>query len=288
MIKLLSLIENLLGIKSKIDEVTGYKYDKKGNLIVNVKSKGKDSPVNITFNINIGSSVIPYMNKLSKLIEEKYQKENFHYIRNDLIPFIAESRLGNSPYEYILSVIKPHLIKSRPADFGALRAAATICKLEDEGTSELELNNIRGRLSLCQKCKWSNTLYNWLRCGEVFEQEIFPYMNFCLTVTDKSEDFEKLFFPFWDQRLAFHPTKIFISIMMTADDLWFNLEIRLIENKEKEVKVYSRASRNKLAEGVIDNFLRKQNKQFISDVRSYSLGNTPAKTYIITPNKTEI
>ena len=281
LINIPSLMENLIGIKAKIGEITGISYDKRGNIIINAKgNRGKDINVPLTFNINIVSDVIPYMQKLSKLEKEKYKKDNFHFTRSDLIPFIAESRLPNEKYEGVLTILKPHLIKNRPFDFGALRAAATICKLEDEGTNEIEVNKLRQKLLLGHKCKWDHVLYNWLRCGEIFEQEIIPHMNFCLTITDNTKDFEKLFFPFWEQRLSFHPTKIFVPMYMPENKLFFGLSTRLVDNKEKEIKVYSRSSRNKLANKVINNFIRKNNN-FEKEVKKYKLGLSDARTFII-------
>ena len=221
------------------------------------------------------------MKELSTLINEKYAKEKFYFTRNDLLPFIAESRVPTERYERTLSIIKPHLIKIRPTEFGALRSAATICKLEDEGTSETELSAIRGKLSSCKICRWSNTFYNWLRCGEVFEQEIFPFMHFCIAVTDNSEEFSKLFLPFWYQRLAFHPTKVFVAKTMDVTELKFNLSIRLVDNKESEVKVYSRQSRNQIAKKAIDQFQRVHPNQFKIEIKKYLLGNTDARTFII-------
>lgn len=278
-----SPIKNLFGLDVKAEEIRGVSLDKKGNVIINVKVSGKkDSIVTVSFPINLGTSAIPYLKGLSKVAKEKYLKENYFYTRADLLQPIAESQVTPKKYDDILSRLKPQLIKPRPKDIGCLRYAAIICNREDSGATEKELETYRGELYHVHHSTRGYTLYNWMRCGEVFEQEIFPFLNLCVTMSDKRDDFEKLFLPFWDGRINFHPNKIFVSRNMSTLDLQFNIKLRLIDNKQEEVRIYTRSSRIEFAKKAIEDFKMKM-KDCTINVKEipYKYGTCACKTYIL-------
>jgi hypothetical protein len=280
-ISAIAAIKNLIDIASKIKgkKISDVKSDKNGNINVTIKVEGKkDSNVVVTVPVNLYTNAIPYTKELANLAKENYNKENFYYTRSDILPSIAENQIPAGEYDKIIEKIRPYLKKSRLYDLIALHHAATICRLEDSNAPEEEVATYRSLL----KTSRNYTLYNWLRCGDVFNEEILPQMNVCLTITGRDDisNFEKLFLPFWDNRLSFHPTKVFVSHWKSKRELFLDIKTRLLDNQVNEIKIYTRKSRNKFAENIIKNFIQK-NDNFDFNIKSYKLGPTDARTFTI-------
>ncbi|MCK4634606.1 MAG: hypothetical protein KAT37_01915 [Candidatus Aenigmarchaeota archaeon] len=271
--------------KIKARDITGFKTDKHENVSIKKIKLGKDSTLNLTVIINPKAKVTPYIKKLGGDLSKLYESGSY-FCRKDLLEPISDNQLPSKKYEHILTKMKPHLTKCRSKDIGALRYSMTICRLEDNKKDQSKIELYRKKIYNLYSSNRGYVIYNWLRCiDNIFEEEIFPYMNTCLTLAKNTEHFEKIFLPFWDGMIFYHPRKIFVSSWMATRELKYELDRRLYYNREREVKVYTRASRNKFVGKIIPDYIKNKKfkkQKFQIKTKDYKLGNTDAKTFIIT------
>jgi len=280
------VLTSKLGIN--IDSLTGYKKIEEGKYEVKFKNKNGQVEVKTIQNIIIlpDTSLMPHINSLAKLEKDMYENKEAYFVKNTNIVDVAQSRQATS-YEGIIDKMRGHLQKFRPKDLGALRYAAMICHWEDTGTTEKEIEPMRKHLSAIYPIGSirGHTIYNWLRCGEVFDQEVFPKLDLCLAITDNDIDFEKSFFElFWDSRLAFHPSKIFVGRSMFETELRWEIRRRFDEDTTvKEINVYARRKKITLADTSIKGLLKSRKDLICPDeeIKEYPLGDSPARTYVI-------
>lgn len=272
-------IDNLTG------HITGYKNIENGKkfeiTIKNKNGKIENKIINNNF-ILPNVTLLPHVGSLLPIEKDMYQKENAFFVKDVNILDISQSTILTS-YESIISKMNEPLKKFRLRDLGALRYAAIICKWEDEHATEKELEPMRKHLSdIYSGSIRGHTIYNWLRCGEVFNQEVFPKIDFCKNITNNDADFEKSFFElFWDARLVFHPTKIFVGRYMADFELRWEIRRRFDEDETiNEIKVYARRKKIIYADKTIKSLL-KSRKNLIYEAIDYTLGDSPARTYTI-------
>ncbi|MFH1505884.1 MAG: hypothetical protein ABIE94_02750 [archaeon] len=272
----LSIIEKFADKLAEIKNIIGVKVDKKkGNLIVTGEHAKVTIPILV---INKNADATHYFNKLFPYQKIEYEAGK-HFVRSDLIKNIGETQLIESKYEKIIKELDKHLPKT---DIAAIRYAATMCRLEDTGMTEKEKENMMSQLGGFFKSKRGSTLYNWLRCDEVFEEEIIPQLKFCKSVSSgKEKTFHKLFDPYWESMLQFHPNKIFVSRTMDNKELAGEIYLRLIIHEREEIFVYTRRSRNEFAYEVIKDFLGEFSDYISPKPKKYKIGSHPARKFTV-------
>lgn len=283
----LNILKNLVGEIKKL-QIENVQRDERGN----VNITGKDAKVLIVnIQINDKTQVLPFLEELKKVEYEGFNNGEYVFSRADNVPYIAETRITPRDYERIIQEISPYIPSK---DLGAIRYAALVCKQEDELLSEKQLQKLRSvlvdyyapREGDESKEKSSRSrgyiIYNWVRCGEVFTEDVIPHINLCLGLTkEKGVVFDKIFLPYWIGLLEFHPKRIFVSRTMYKEELYDELYKRLVYKGEPEVFVYSRKNKNKLANRAVKRFIKDHN-EFVYAPKKYTLGETKAMTLIIT------
>ncbi len=282
----LNVLKNIIG---KVDKLELSKKDIRKNDIGQIIIVTGNENVIINQPINEKTQAVPFTESLKEIEKEGYDAGEYFFSRRDNIPFIAETRITPEEYDKIIEEVKPY-IPSR--DVGALRYAALICNLEDEGRQEKELEKIRCLLYHYYSREGTEsfkdyvgshrgaTIYNWLRCGAIFLEDVIPHVKLCMNLTKGDMKlFNEIFLPFWESLIEFHPTRIFVSRTMQADELYTEMYERLIYREKTDIQIYTRTPRlSALARKTIKRFIKDHPQYKFSEV-PYTIGTTQAKNF---------
>jgi len=287
-IKIPSIFEKLID-KLDIDSRIEVNRDETGNRKIYLKGfkvKGSNNNVSLGVTINENATGVPYSPKISKELIDAYRKDGYIFSRYDIMKPIAEESLGLGDYQDIIDRMQPYLLPQRPKHFGALKYAATTCKLEDEGVAKKEIEERKKHLTMFfVGIQTGTTFYNWIRCKDsVFEADIFPYLELLETIFPQKEASRReKFFPFWDSMLQFHPTRIFVHSYMNKEELTGSIYTRAWDNQADPIMVYARAGRVKFVKSYIKS--EDLNTDFRINESKYKLGNSKASTFLFKKNK---
>ncbi len=272
----IKLPEGLLA-SAKIDGKIDAKYDNKGNITIN--NSGEGTIVVNHIHINSKTSALPYYPELFSIEKKPYEKKEAYFVREDLLPPIGLTRDLPDKYCRIISRLRPYLDEK---DIAALKFAAVICKDEDAGTKEEFLKNLRQQSSGKAPIQSRRTImiYNWVRCGEVFDSDIFTRLEELKQVTNDEKVHKQLFCEYWNSMLVYHPTRIFVRMWMSEDELSGEVYERLVMKEQDKVYVYARGTRISFAKEVIKDIVKTYNCYYYLE-KKYKFGNSPARTFIV-------
>lgn len=171
-------------------------------------------------------------------------------------------------HEKIIRAFQPLLAKERPADLGALTAAATLIRLEDRNRNQTAYEIFHAQL--CQRfTRRGAMIYNLFR-SKILEREIMPDL---LEVPENYvANLEK-----WDTYLMKgYPTAWFVSSNARENELVAELDWRFAESIAS-VRVFARTEkRNKRVLGQCERYAVA--KELRRRTKRYMLGCTPALT----------
>ncbi len=272
----IKLPEGLLA-SAKIDGKLNAKYDSKGNITINNSGEGT-IVVNHIF-INEKTRALPYYPELFSIEKKPYERKEAYFVREDLLPPIGLTRDIPKRYLRIIVGLEQYLDEK---DIAALKFAAVICKDEDAGTKEEFLKNLRqqslGKAPI--QSRRTITIYNWVRCGEIFDNDIFPQLEELRQITKDKKAQKQLFCGYWNSMLAYHPTRIFVRMWMPEEELSGEIYERLVMREQDEVYVYARGTRIPFAKDVIKDIVKNYECYYYRE-RKYKLGTSQARTFIV-------
>jgi len=239
-------IFSLAEVKAKIDKLL--EINKSGQKIVKIK---KINLKNVTFILNPRATAIPYHQaivdeELKQFNKQKTNSQELFFSREDQIDELKDMLYPGKDYDKILEKISPYISED---DNGALIYASMICKKENEKQEARDLIN---KLREAYK-KRGLTLYNWLRCRDVFSQDIFPFLEFVKRKLGKEA--RSNFTPFWESLIKFHPHRIFVASKMFEEGLMDDILKRALLYKIKKICVYARKTRIGFARKIIKKLL---------------------------------
>ncbi len=225
---------------------------------------------NYSIKLNPKSKILPFVKKISRLLSQSFLQDEAYFCRSDMIEDVSKIIFPPRDYDNLIRKVKGILDKK---DIGALLFAAKICEEENKGKGENKLEKIKLKSAFNQR---GITLYNWLRSGDVFPEDILPLLS-----SKKSFNNEQAFLTFFrnyfEDLLSFHPNRIFVSLNMTKEELKTEINRRACFYDSKNIIIYSRSGRNKISEdllkGIIILFL---GIKFKIKKKIYPLGNSSA------------
>ena len=245
-----------------------------GQKIVKIR---KISLKNVTVVLNPRTAAIPYnqaiiKDELARFDKQKADNQKLFFVREDQLDELQDMLYPGKNYDAVLKKIKPFVSDD---DYGALTYSAMICKKENAG---IEARQLILKLKEAYD-KRGLTLYNWLRCGDVFPQDIFPYLTYI--IRQQNVNTISVFTLFWENLIKFHHCRIFVHSWMIEEELLDDILKRAVILKIKKIYVYARKGRIPFAEKIIKKALSEDLKQFNLQEKSYTFGTGQAKTFIL-------
>ena len=126
--------------------------------------------------------------------------------------------------------------------------------------------------------KRGRTIYNWLRSGDVFTQDIYPVISMKGGMDVSDEIFKKEIFPiFWNEMISKHLWRVFAKKRASKDDLVSEIIERIYFHKREHVYIYSRDNVNRLANMAISDCSKcggSPNRRV--SIKKYNIGKHPA------------
>lgn len=237
---------------------------------------GKIDNTNFSIKINPRASVMPFLREVSAVQKQKFLDDEAYFCRKDLLGDVSRLLYPSNDYDKIIKVLKELLVDE---DIGALLVASRICYEEDNGADEDKLRKSKLRSIFGPR---GINLYNWLRSGDVFQEDVLPLLS-CRDQFTSENDFKNFFKNHIEGLHDFHPGRIFVSTTMSRDDFISEINRRVCFYDAEKIVIYSRGGRNKLAGSVLNrSVLYFSNRKYFMKSESYSLGASNAIKFELT------
>jgi hypothetical protein len=229
----------------------------------------------VNIKLNSKAQATPFVKEICEEQIKSYLADKVFFTRVDIAEEVAKIINPPRKYEKIIQKLRGLLDEK---DIGALFYAARICQKENKSESEGEIEIRRMAEAYGNR---GRTIYNWLRSEDVFPIDILPIIESKQNFPDK-ESFNAIFRRQWEELIKFHPWRLFVKrglpkeYQRNEEDLREEILKRFIFWEMREVFIYSRKSRNKIAKKVARYCLAYLGEHPRIAKKSYKIGNDPA------------